>query len=48
MVGDTETDFLARACGIDMAWVEYGFGQLNADVFSRLAFKPIHRDAMHA
>jgi phosphoglycolate phosphatase len=40
MVGDTETDFhFARACGIDMAWVEYGFGQLNADAIQQTRFQ---------
>ena len=32
MIGDTVTDYaFSQACGIDMAWVAYGYGQLSSE-----------------
>lgn len=40
MVGDTQTDCqFALACGIDMGWVEYGYGQPDSDILSNLKFR---------
>ncbi len=40
MVGDTSTDYeFAQSCGIDMGWVEYGYGDLDADALSKIKFR---------
>ena len=40
MVGDTAVDYyFAMACGIDMAWVDYGYGSIDDIDASRLKFQ---------
>lgn len=40
MIGDTETDYyFAEACGIDMAWATYGFGNPESSDLQQAAYQ---------